>query len=57
MCISLPDLFYRHCPNRVLVSPQTLVLPVLGSYGPRLCLKLFRCLPAVCHHFPDEDGR
>ena len=31
-------------------------LPVLRSYGPHLCLKLIRCLVAVCHHFPDEDG-
>ncbi len=44
-------------PNRVLERPQTLVLPVLRSYQPHLCLKLIRCLVAVCHHFPDEDGR
>lgn len=57
-CASLfPTLFYRHCPSRVLVSRQTLVLPVLRSYGPHLCLKLIRYLVALCHHFPDEDGR
>ncbi|UKK94650.1 hypothetical protein L7D45_12820 [Brucella pseudogrignonensis] len=33
-----------------------LALTVLRSYGPGLCLKLIRCLVAVCHHFPDEDG-
>jgi len=57
MRISLPELFYRHCPNRVLISSQTLPLNVLRSYGPRLCLKLIRCLAAVCRHFSDEDGR
>jgi hypothetical protein len=37
MRIPLPDLIYRHCPNRVLVSTQTLVLPVLRSNEGRVC--------------------
>ena len=57
MRISLPGLFHRHYPNRVLVSPKTLALPVLRSYGPRLCLKLIRCLPAVYRHIRDDGGR
>ncbi len=44
MRISLPGLFYRHCPHPDLVSRQTLALTVLRSPGPRLCLRLIRCL-------------
>lgn len=57
MRISLPDLFYRHCPQPGSGQSTTLALTVKRSYGPRLCLKLIRCLVAVCHHLPDEDGR
>jgi len=56
MRISLSGPFYRHRPNRVLVSSQTLAQTVRRSYGPRLCLTLIRRLLAAYSHAPDEDG-
>lgn len=54
MRISLPGLFYRHCPQPDSDQSSTLALTVLRSYGERVCVTLFRCLPNVFHHISDE---